>query len=342
MAMPGSSGWPGFVRMLRCRWHFAGRIIWGRFLCGAASRAVLHTAVSAIDRTRDNSLRRTAVRCAWERTVQLPFRTSSSVDAYIRNREWRDARLPCCPLHPSGGCLFARHGSYPRRMPRGLRIARWYCPEGRRTFSLLPDFLAARLPSLLVSIEESVTVASAVKSVEAAADALRGLDVTLPSAVRWLRRRIRGVRTALMHVSTAVAIGAFGNEPTPGIALPEGSMLLCLRRSLSPQMLSSIPPPLGFNSASGVGPPRGSSGQQRTGPDGPIAGLYGPAVDGDQAGWHKRSHHVLPKPRPPPRICSGSGAPIAACGTAPPAFTCNGSSGSALIARDTGSRNAPN
>src|SRR6202044_1779740 len=38
----------------------------------------------------------------------------------------------------------------------------------------LPDFLAARLPSLLVSIEESVTVASAVKSVEAAADALRG------------------------------------------------------------------------------------------------------------------------------------------------------------------------
>ena len=60
------------------------------------------------------------------------------------------------------------------------------------------------------------------------------LDVTLPSAVRWLRRRIRGVRTALMHVSTAVAIGVLGNEPAPEIALPEGSMLLCLRRSLSP------------------------------------------------------------------------------------------------------------
>jgi hypothetical protein len=113
--------------------------------------------------------------------VQLPFRTLSSVDAYIRNREWRDARLPCCPLHPSGGCLFARHGSYPRRTPRGLRIARWYCPEGRRTFSLLPDFLAARLPSLLVSIEESVTVASAVKSVEAAADALRGSTSPCPA-----------------------------------------------------------------------------------------------------------------------------------------------------------------
>ena len=35
----------------------------------------------------------------------------------------------------------------PRVTPQGLRIARWYCPEGRRTFSLLPDFVAARLPA---------------------------------------------------------------------------------------------------------------------------------------------------------------------------------------------------
>lgn len=107
--------------------------------------------------------------------VQLPLRTTSSVDAY---REWRDAQLAGCPLHPSGGCSFARHGSYARATPRGLRIARWYCPESRRTFSLLPDFLAARLPGLLASIDESVTVASSAKSKEAAADALRGLDVT--------------------------------------------------------------------------------------------------------------------------------------------------------------------
>jgi hypothetical protein len=30
-----------------------------------------------------------------------------------------------------------------------VRIARWYCPEGHRTFSLLPDFLAAKLPGSL-------------------------------------------------------------------------------------------------------------------------------------------------------------------------------------------------
>ena len=105
--------------------------------------------------------------------MQIPLRTLSSVDAYIRNREWRDTRLSGCPLHPSGGCSLARHGSYARVTPRGLRIARWYCPEGRRTFSLLPDFLAARLPGLLTSIEDSVTFASSAKSVEAAADALR-------------------------------------------------------------------------------------------------------------------------------------------------------------------------
>jgi len=176
--------------------------------------------------------------------VQLPLRTSSSVDAYIRNREWREARLSGCPLHPSDGCSFARHGSYARVTPRGLRIARWYCPEGRRTFSLLPDFLAARLPGLLDSIEESITVAATAKSLEAAADAQRGLDVTLPSAVRWLRRRIRAVRTALMHVAPEAVIGALAGEPAPKGDLDEGRLLLGLRRSLSPQMLNSIPAPL--------------------------------------------------------------------------------------------------
>ena len=32
-----------------------------------------------------------------------------------------------------------------RKTPRGTRVARWYCPQSRTTFSLLPDCLAARL-----------------------------------------------------------------------------------------------------------------------------------------------------------------------------------------------------
>src|SRR5208337_2781948 len=161
--------------------------------------------------------------------MQIPLRTFSSVDAYIGNREWRDARLSGCPLHPSGGCSFARHGSYARVTPSGLRIARWYCPEGRRTFSLLPDFLAARMPGLLTSIEDSITAASAAKSFEAAAGALRGPDISLPGAIRWLRRRVRAVRSVLDAVARVV------------LEMPadcdRGSLLLELRRSLPPQTL---------------------------------------------------------------------------------------------------------
>ena len=76
--------------------------------------------------------------------MQLALHTQSSVEAYITGCQWRDARLLACPLHPDGGCSIARHGSYARVTPQGLRVDRWYCPQGHRTFSLLPDFLAAR------------------------------------------------------------------------------------------------------------------------------------------------------------------------------------------------------
>jgi len=239
-------------------------------------------------------------------------------------------------LHPSGGCSFARHGSYARATPPGLRIARWYCREGRRTFSLLPDFLAARLPGLLASIEDSITVASSAKSVEAAADALRGLDVTLPGAVRWLRRRIRAVRAALAHVGTAT--GMLATESAPGIDLDEGSVLIGLRRSLSPQTLDSIPAPLGFRPAGCPG--WRTNCQQGKGPDGGAADQYGPAVDTIQVPCSTKSSKPAAHSRPPPKVCSGSGAPIAACETAAPAFTFNGSSGSASIVRDASWLNA--
>ena len=91
--------------------------------------------------------------------LQIPLHTKSSAEAYIAAHEWRDASLLACPMHPSGGCSFGRHGSYARVMPKGLRVARWYCPQGHRTFSLLPDFLAARLPGLLTCVEAAVAAA---------------------------------------------------------------------------------------------------------------------------------------------------------------------------------------
>jgi hypothetical protein len=200
----------------------------------------------------------------------------------------------------------------------------------------LPDFLAARLPGLLASIEDSITIASSAKSMEAAADALRGLDVSLPGAVRWLRRRIRAVRTALAHIAPETMTVAL-TESAAGIHPDKRRILVGLRRSLSPQMLNSIPAPLGFQPAWGLG----GTGQHGMGPDGEISGHYGPVIDRSQARWNLRSNNALPKARPPPKICSGSGGRIAACKTAAPAFTSNGSSGSASIVRDKGSMSAP-
>ncbi|MFZ0788621.1 MAG: hypothetical protein WAM94_03245 [Chromatiaceae bacterium] len=51
----------------------------------------------------------------------------------------------------------ARHGTYRRVSPLGTRIARWYCPTGPRTFSLLPDCLAARLSGTLSEVEALLT-----------------------------------------------------------------------------------------------------------------------------------------------------------------------------------------
>jgi hypothetical protein len=130
-----------------------------------------------------------------------------------------------------------------------LRVARWYCPEGHRTFSLLPDFLAARLPGLLADVEKAVSTVASAKSIEAAADALRGVEVTLPSAVRWLRRRVHAVQAvpdAVLRLMPETAIGLFASDAAPQIG--QGHVMLGLRRSLRPQLLNRLPAPLGFQS----------------------------------------------------------------------------------------------
>jgi hypothetical protein len=94
-----------------------------------------------------------------------------------------------------------RHGTYARRTPTGMRIARYYCPTACATFSLLPDCLASHLPGTLDALEHVVATAATARSVEAAADLLRP-DITLASAVRWVRRRLLPVRQTLLTVVT--------------------------------------------------------------------------------------------------------------------------------------------
>jgi hypothetical protein len=99
--------------------------------------------------------------------VQLRYACELTGEEYVSQGAWRKASLPRCPLHPKGGCGFARHGTYARVTPPGTQIARWYCPAGHRTFSLLPDCLAARLSGTLAEVEAVVRAVEQAPSLEA-------------------------------------------------------------------------------------------------------------------------------------------------------------------------------
>jgi hypothetical protein len=180
------------------------------------------------------------------RLVQLRHATSLTSEAYLAEHAWVKASLATCPRHPGGGCGLARHGTYPRKTPTGMRVTRYYCPTAHETFSLLPDCLASRFPSDLDDLERVAVHVAAARSVEAAADTLRP-DIELPSAVRWIRRRLTVVRTALV-----LAAGLLPDLRLSDASLgPLGSAwgtarVLVTLRSRVADHLAVVPPPLGF------------------------------------------------------------------------------------------------
>lgn len=203
--------------------------------------------------------------------VQLRFETGLTGADYVTREAWREARLSHCPLHPRGGCGFARHGTYERKTPAGTLIARWYCPQGHRTFSLLPDHLAARFPGTLSEIEQVVVTVEQAKSVEAAADALRSDPITLTSAVRWVRRRLRLVRALLTIVVGLFPQWLLGCAPTIAalrVRLACPWILVALRERANVH-LQALARPLGFRHRSYVGGEHQSGLQHRMGPDPP-------------------------------------------------------------------------
>src|SRR4030067_1354632 len=143
------------------------------------------------------------------RPVQTRHKTDLTSKEYVTRKAWREARLHFCPAHPQGGCGFHRNGTYPRVAPAGMRIARYYCPKAKITYSLLPDCLASRLSGDLSAVEEGGAHGERRRSIEAAADALRSLALSLPSAVRWGRRRLGPGRAGLLALVSLVP-GLFG------------------------------------------------------------------------------------------------------------------------------------
>ena len=158
--------------------------------------------------------------------------------------------------------------------PPGTLIARWYCRTGHCTFSLLPDHLAARFPGTLAQIEEVVAVVEDSPSLEAAANALRTDDVTLATALRWIRRRTRLVRIVLTTVISLLPNLCLGTAPTiHGFRLLlAGESVLAPLRGITAWHLADLSRPLGFRPPPGEGGGRNSPVQQYKGPDPPVGG----------------------------------------------------------------------
>ena len=209
--------------------------------------------------------------------VQLRFNTGLTDEQYVSRELWRLASLERCPLHPRGSCGFARHGTYERKRPAGTYIARWYCPQGHCTFSLLPDHLAARFPGTLSEIERVVAAAEGANSLQTCADALRPDPVSLPSALRWLRRRLNRVRPLLLIAVAMVPRYLQGCAPTIaglrqrlGVVSVLDSVLMRLRDLLAPH-LAALAFPLGFRHRNRKGGEAQAGLQQHKGPDPPQA-----------------------------------------------------------------------
>ncbi len=202
--------------------------------------------------------------------MQLRFATGVTGEEYVSQELWQDASLARCPLHPKGGCGFARHGTYERLSPPGTRIARWYCPQGHRTFSLLPDCLAARLPGTLAEVEAVVSTVEQAASVEAACAQLR-LDIELPGVVRWVRRRVQAIHGLLNTLKGLMPERFAGCEPRLGAfaeRLGVDGVLVALRPIAAPH-LAVLPAPLGFSPRRPRGGEQHRAYQHAAGPDPP-------------------------------------------------------------------------
>jgi hypothetical protein len=203
--------------------------------------------------------------------MQIRFATDLSADEYVRQQVWKDAALDTCPLHNKGGCGFGSHGTYSRQTPEGTKIARWYCPDGHSTFSLLPDCLSSRLPGSLIEVETAIDEVENAPSQEAAVHDLR-LDIGFTGVLRWIRRRLFPVRATLTLLIELLPILPQDCAPCISsfrVALGVEHVLPALRMYAEPY-LHILPPPIGFGPRpqrkKGKKPPF----QHKTGTDPPL------------------------------------------------------------------------
>lgn len=184
--------------------------------------------------------------------MQLLWKGPVADDRYVADRAWERAALCACPLHPEGGCGLQRLGTYGRVAPAGTRVARWWCPVARKSISLLPAFLAARLSGTLDEVEAVVSAVEQAGGVTAAVESVHPAEaagaIGLQGALRSMRRRVRAVQAALLAVITLMPERFAGVTPTIEglrVALCTDRVLVALRE-LAARHLPALQAPLGF------------------------------------------------------------------------------------------------
>lgn len=184
--------------------------------------------------------------------MQILWKCPLTDERYVSERLWEGASLECCPFHPEGDCGLFKLGSYGRVTPQGVRVPRWWCPRQGESVSLLPSFLAARFSGTLAEVEDVVAKVEDAGGVAAAVDEVLPADADPPiglmGALRWIRRRVRAVRAALVAIVTLMPERFRGVPPTlAGFreALSQTFVLVTLRE-LAERHLGALPVPLGF------------------------------------------------------------------------------------------------
>lgn len=206
--------------------------------------------------------------------VQLRLELKLTLGQYLTTRAWETASLPFCPLHPGGGCGYRRHGTYLRKFPLPVPIARFYCAEGHTTISLLPDFFASRLPGTLEELEQAAVAWETAPSREQAAEQMRPAEVadavSLEAAKRWTARRAALFCAVLLAVVTLLPDQLQGVRTAEELRsrLRTDRALVALR-GIAAVHLGSLPPPLGFGPRHGVPRCRRRGLQHDSGPDPP-------------------------------------------------------------------------
>ncbi len=178
--------------------------------------------------------------------MQFRFATDLTSEEYVKQQAWLSARIDRCPLGKGDRCAFGRHTAYER--VGGCLVARYYCRTCKTTFSLLPEFLAARLSGTLADVEQAVLAAEQASTQEAAAIAARP-DIGVAGALRWLYRRTGPIEAACLALGTLYpeSFSAPATVTHLRQQCATDAVLVHMRAHFDrDNRLASLPSPLGF------------------------------------------------------------------------------------------------